>query len=424
MSEAIHNFNVKGGSKDSASKNDACLVDKLHAAVANGGTDVFNWFSSVQSVLQQVNQIIATGGDTVWINGTDTATGYPVWYVVAGDHILEIGGYFTDEGKQQLISGTSTADDYQEIGFAYMVLILNNKQPDQTIHQISTFVIEYAGDGIKSVDIGDGLKNCMTKTVAVVRTFVGKMVKISFEAADEIAADAARETINANAVEAAEASEVQGEIILVENQAVAANIGISAAEAVGLVIGLGVFAVTFTLTFLEKVMVAYVRVYNLSNIPFELSVCFVQEESALISAPMLPQDPMNIPAISPSWTPAATLGTDAIHFVDMIFANTEKSAGIGYVLKAAAYDDFPGFNVMVDIPSRGDNSLYISFDQEDRCDTYYEDKKDLQKTLTMSTVSGDYTLKIATNQLSGQSSSPNDGENGYYYEHLILFENA
>lgn len=424
MSEAKHKFNIKGGSKDSASKNDSSFSKTIQAAVTNGGDKVSNWFAASQAALTSINRSVSNGGDTVWISGTSTDTGNPVQYVVDGTSILELGAYYTDDGKQKLSSGTLSLEDFQEIGFAYMLLVLNNGQDDQTLHQISTFTLEYAGEGIADIEEEEGFKAFIEQTVKTVKTFFEEMIKMSLESEGEIGADAVQQKVNDNASDAADSSKVEGETIQLENQEVVADIGLSAAEAVGLIFGLGELALTFTLTLLEKKIVNYVRIYNLSDIPFELSVCYVQEGSELASGPMLPQDPMNLPALSPSWTPASILGNNAAHFIDLIFCNTDDMKGVGYVLKAASYNDFPGFNVLVNIPSNSDNSFHMSFGEQDVCSSYWEANNNGQKSLTMNTTSGAYTLKIATNQLNGQTSSPSDGEEGYYYEHLIVFEKA
>jgi hypothetical protein len=256
------------------------------------------------------------------------------------------------------------------------------------------------------------------------KSFWEELIRISWESAGSISSSAVRQQIVQNVSQASNSTQAQGRTIAVEGGEVVADVGVAASEVVGVVFGLGELAVSLTLLLLEKQIVTYARMYNSSDIKFDVSVCFVKEGSALVSAPMLPQAPVSLPAISPSWTPPAILGNDAVHFIDMVFANTDTSKGVGYVLKAFANNDFKGFNVMVNIPSNDDNSLYVSFGENDQCYNYWETYKNEQTSITANTQSGDYTLKIATNQVNGKSASPVDGQMGYYYEHLILFEKS
>ncbi|MDH5477913.1 MAG: hypothetical protein OEY50_06255, partial [Nitrospinota bacterium] len=104
--------------------------------------------------------------------------------------------------------------------------------------------------------------------------------------------------------------------------------------------------------------------------------------------------------------------------------NTDSLKGVGYVLKARPTGDFPGFNVMVNIPNDGANSLYASFIPTDDCDGYWNSHKDKDTGLVTSATSqdGKYKLILATNQGSGKSPSPMNGEEGYNYEHLLLIQ--
>jgi hypothetical protein len=96
---------------------------------------------------------------------------------------------------------------------------------------------------------------------------------------------------------------------------------------------------------------------------------------------------------------------------------------LGVIIHGDGSGDFPGMTMVIDIPSVGDNSLYVDLnDTEDWDQLYQEIDSGNYRQLTMSVSNPKYRLSIATNQLDGESPSPITGETGYYYEYLVLIE--
>lgn len=415
--ESSHQFNLNGIASDCAVIKNASLTQKIATALA-GGEGVYNFFSESQAALHQLQQTISSGLPSIWISGTSKLTGYPTWYVVKGNTMLLIDAYFTADGKQSLANGTGP--DLQGIGFANLLLVLNTNQKTPDIYQVATYQLEYAGTGVSGIEVGEGLKKVIEKIVGSVKSYIEKIIEAIEE--NSVEASGVAEALTNKAENAAAQSSVKGEVIDTGTESITADITISVGEAVGAILTLGELAVTLTLAMLEKKMVAYAKVCNLTKQAIDISVCFVEHDSVLVSSPALPQTPVTLPGLSPSWTSPQIIGADPIHYIDLTFANTDTLKGIGYVIKAYPQGDFPGFNVMVNIPNHDDNSLYVSLGETDQCAAFWDSNKDRQKTLAMGTTSGNYTLKIATNQISGQSPSPSDGQLGYNYEHLIVIE--
>ncbi|MGK7877158.1 MAG: hypothetical protein AB4426_28845 [Xenococcaceae cyanobacterium] len=418
-----HKFKMGTGAKVSAVKQDENLREILGDAVDRGSDLVHNLFLNDLSKLNQFYSVIATSGESIWINGTDTHTGFPTWSVVDGDSILTIGVYFTEKGKSILRQGTDSVDSFQDIGFAYITLITGSGTKKQSISQVSTNIVQYAGKGIPKIEAGDGLKNVIKNTVSVVKQFVKRIITLAFESGTTSDPAIAQENAASNAEKAAKEASVQEKTIPIsEGETIAADVDISVVDVIGLVFSLGTLALTIILNILSKKIRSFVRFYNLTRQNLEFSICWIKEDVAVAVSPMLPQNPITIPKISPAWTPPWIIGSDPISYIDIVFANTDKLKGVGYVLKARPNGDFPGFNVMINIPNSGDNSLQVSFDTNDNCYSYWQDNKDKDTKLTMSATSRNYTLKIATNQVKGESPSPVNGAEGYNYEHLVILE--
>jgi hypothetical protein len=80
---------------------------------------------------------------------------------------------------------------------------------------------------------------------------------------------------------------------------------------------------------------------------------------------------------------------------------------------------------VVEIPLVGENSVYVSLNEESaECKTVYDEHQGKLLELAANVTVGDYTLSIATNQLDGKSPSPTTLEVGYNYQHLIVLEKA
>ena len=135
---------------------------------------------------------------------------------------------------------------------------------------------------------------------------------------------------------------------------------------------------------------------------------------------------------SPLTAPGVIPDDTVINYALITFDNSGSGDSIGYVLEATPSGDFPGFRVAVYVDGAGiSTSLYLAFTNDD-CNDFWQQFNPPQggvsgtgkETLTMQATHGDYTLAIALNQLSGQSSSPLDATQGYNFEHLIVLTNG
>ncbi|MGR9071834.1 MAG: hypothetical protein ACU833_02085 [Gammaproteobacteria bacterium] len=422
MSDVKHKFQIGIGAKTSAIRNNDNVQQRLSDAIKKGGDNVKTLFKNDLAALNKLYTDIGTGGDSIWINGIDTTSGAPTWYVVAGDTMLTIGLYVTDLGSKVLSKGTGGVDDMQAIGFAYVTLVTGAESETQTVSQVATNLVQYAGEGIPNIEAGDALKKVIEKNASVLKKFVVKIIQLAMNSSAASPA-VARTAAEANAEQAASyASTSEESIAISETETIVADIEVSVADVVGLVFSLGTLALTIILNLLIKQITGFARFYNATDADIEFSICWIKEGSAAAVTPALPNTPITIPAVGPAWTPPWIIGDETLHFVDMVFANTDTLKGIGYVLKARPNGDFPGFNVMVNIPNAGDNSMQASFVTDDNCYSYWQESKNQNTVNTLNASSGVYTLSIATNQISGKSPSPVDGQNGYNYEHLIVLE--
>jgi len=425
--QADHKFTIGLGSNFCASSAVEGWMKTLQDAAA-GGAPLFNFFQGEMAILNRLFYDVATSGDSAWIDGEDSTTGYPTVYVAnkisdTSMSYLTVGVYLTDQGKEILKNGSSGSSP-ENIGFSYITMTV--KTADETkVNQVATNMVQYFGQGIPNVEVGDGLKSIIKGNVKVAKKFLSIMADLAFGGRAASSVAAARDNATSNAAKASQESEATGEkIVIGEGEEITADIGYTAVDAIGLVLSLGALVVTVILSLLSKEIAAFARVYNMTKADLDFSVCWVKKDSALAVAPMLPQNPFTIPKVGPVWTPPWIIGENPIPFIDLVFANTDSLKGVGYVLKARPTGDFPGFNVMVNIPNDGANSLYASFIPTDDCDGYWNSHKDKDTGLVTSATSqdGKYKLILATNQGSGKSPSPMNGEEGYNYEHLLLIQ--
>lgn len=427
MSDAQHKFKFTNGPRTLAAKNDSRFRSCLDQAAGQGGDAVFAFFKSDLSALHGLYTTIATGGDSVWIEGTDKDKGTPTWYVAYADSVfLTIGAVFSDEGIAALETGTGDTNSFEAIGFSYVTLTTEGNTDTPQVRQIMSMTIEYAGNAVSNIRLGDGLKNTIEKLVGQTKEFVSSFIElvVAEEATDDLAA--ANSAVNSSAGEASEAAKAEGEhIVISEEEEIIADVEFSLAETVGLVLSLGEFVVGLILTLLSKRMTCYVRFFNATTHDIDLTLCFLSKGTASALSAIIPNDPITIPAISPAWTPEWIIGSNPIHYMEWAFVNTDALEGIGCVFKAEpTTDGFPGLNALMDIPNVGQNALYVRFDTDDRCSEFWQTHKGLQTDLTMVASSDKFTLRIATNQTRGRSPAPLDGTEGYNYEYLILLEES
>ena len=413
MKEFYHKFTMGAEFSLMAVKQTDDFLTSLDQAVSECGDAVHSLFSEELSQLNEIFKIIRTGGDTVWVNGIDTKTDLPIRYVVNGEYFFNVGVVVTDHGKRTLEDGT-TID--VEIGYFYANLVHGDN-----VTQVAAGVLQYIGDGIPNLEADNGFKKIITKNLKTTVKFVKGLIE---KGAVGDSVGAVKEAARVSAQSAAKSASTEEQIAITSKETITARIEFSAADVFANVIGLGLIILSIILDALEKQIKGYCRVYNNTKTELNFTVCYVKADSALVTAPSLPNAPVYLSGTSPAWTPAPIIGFDPIHYVDLSFANTDTLHGLGYVLKARPTGDFPGFAVMVDIPNVGDNSMGIDLRLHDDCYNYWKDESGDNKGLTLTATSGKYTLRIATNQVDGKSASPLNGALGYNYEHLVVLEES
>jgi hypothetical protein len=170
----------------------------------------------------------------------------------------------------------------------------------------------------------------------------------------------------------------------------------------------------------------YVQFYNLTSQDIQFGVGYLPWDVSC-KGPAPVGQTATIKAVgSPPTVPGILPDDTVINYALITMDNLEGD--LGYVLEATPSGDFPGFRVAVYVAGADMGSyLYLAFTNDD-CNEFWQqfdpfdpDKQGTgQDALTMNATSGNYTLSIALNQLSGQSPSPLDGTMGYNFEHLIV----
>ncbi|PSB20980.1 hypothetical protein C7B65_06145 [Phormidesmis priestleyi ULC007] len=421
MSDTEHQFNFGFDVHDQAVKNDNnSFKNLLDTITTQGGDSVHQLFASDLSALQNLYAAIATGGESVWLNGTDPSN-LPVLYVEIGNTYLMVGAYFSEDGISILQKGTADLETFEDVGATYVTLTTGTGTDQERTIQVMANTIEYAGVGIAEIELEQAKENVIETLVGKTKEFVSLMVESLIEVGelDAVALDA---KLASEAQKAGESAGTDGEeIVISETLTISANIEFVLGVA-GVVFTLGTFAYGLIMLLLEKRMMSYVRFFNATSQEIDFSLCFIEKSCTSAIGPLIPNDVKTIPGISPAWVPAWMIGSTPIHYIDLAYFNTDLTADLGFVLKAAPNETCPGFNVVVNIPNTGENKLYGSFNTQDDCPSYWASHKDSPATLTFCATSGNFTLRVATNQLKGESSSPTDGTMGYNYEYAIVLE--
>ncbi|MGR9071836.1 MAG: hypothetical protein ACU833_02095 [Gammaproteobacteria bacterium] len=413
MSDTQHKLKIQAPSGiNSADPNNDNLLHDLTAALT-GGDAVFDFFSGNVQALQNLYQTIATSGDSVWIDGIDK-NGMPVKYVDNGNHFLSIGSKIDD--TDTLEKGTGSTTDYKQVGIAYVTLTT-----DQGTSQLIVNTIHYAGIGIAGIAATPALFKLLKPIVKAVAKFIKNLavsiynkVKSGFSTDD---GEEAEDNVNEEASSAAEEASEEGVEV---GESIFADVSFTILDGVGVVVAVGTIAVVLILELLSKQMTNWVRFYNVTQSDLQFGICWLKSSAGAEIAPAKVGETADVPKISKAPTPPWVTSSDTVIYrSDLQFINTNVLKGVGYVLNAAPSGDFPGFRVMVDIPNVGDNSIYVGFNTDD-CSSVWDNNKDKNIGLTMKATSGKYTLRIATNKVSGKSPSPVNETEGYNYEHLIV----
>lgn len=408
-----HQFKLTTQSGLNTSDPNADSLLKNLTLALEGGDTTFDLFSGNIQALHNLYQTIATGGDSVWLDGTDE-DGNPVSYIDNGNHFLSVGAQVHD--RETLQNGTGSTTNYKEVGTAYVTLTTDQGTSIQTL-----MIIHYAGIGIAGIGLTGPvfkiLKPLVKSAVNFLKNLASKIYNKVQNGETTDDTDDAEDTVDDEASTAAEEAGEEGAEV---GEGIFADVSFGIADGVGVVVAVGAIAVVLILALLKKQMTNYVRFYNATDIDLQFGLCYTTGSTGTQIAPAKVGETIAVKKISPAPTPPWVTSTDTVIYrSDLQFINNNELKGIGYVATAKPSGDFPGFKVMVDIPNSGDNSLYIGFEDGD-CSSVYDQHSGDNTALTASVTSGKYKLQIATNRNSGQSPSPIDSTEGYNYEHLIV----
>jgi hypothetical protein len=389
------------------------LTQELAAAL-QGGTPIYDFFSGDGEALQTFYQTIATGDDTVWLDGTDQ-NGNPVKYVAVGSNYFTIYTQLTDQTPLQ--NGTGDSTTYKAVGSTVVVMTTDFGSQQLVVHDI-----EYAGEGFGSLLAAPLIGKVLMYGLRTAKNYVVNLVKGAFQApggGDQPAGDADEDTdqIDSDAANAA------GDEAVELAEGVTADFTISTGAAAAAGVGAVIILFFVFLQLIGKQINNYVKFYNVTAEDIQFGICIVHEgESSKGPAPV--GQTASITKVSPAKAPSGVMPADtAIYYSQLAFNNSNPLTDIGYVLEASpdSTTGFPGFRICISIGGliKTWNYSYIAFTDDD-CNDFWANFNEEQAELTMQATSGKYTLQIATNQVEDQSPSPLDGTQGYNFEHLIV----
>jgi hypothetical protein len=397
-----------------AAGNQPNLLQALQSAL-QGGNPVYNFFSTYHQTLQTFYQTIATGDDTIWLDGADEK-GNPVSYVQIGNNFLTLSANITD--TDPIINGTET--DYEPVGVATVTVTIDNFGT----HVVAIHNILYAGMALGGVGI---LAPFVSGSLQAYRFYTSGLVKRAAIYVDNDGLqppDAAGE--DGAAIDAEAAAEAQ--ITDISPYLPTLEIEVSTGEVVGAVGGTVLILVMVLLQLTMVDVRDYVQFYNVTSQDIQFGIGYLPWDNVSCKGPAPVGQTATIKAVgSPPTVPGIIPSDTVINYALITMDNSGSGDSIGYVLEATPSGDFPGFRVAVYVAGDGsDTSLYLAFTNDD-CNDFWQqfdppheyDPGTGQTTLTMQATYGNYTLSIALNQLNGQSPSPLDGTMGYNFEHLI-----
>jgi hypothetical protein len=392
------------------------LTQELAAAL-HGGQAIYDFFSGDSQALQNFYQTIATGGESVWLDGQDEKTGNPVKYVVVGSNYFSIYTQITDQTPLQ--NGTGDPTTYKAVGSTVVVMTTDFGSQQLVVHEI-----EYAGEGLGGLLPAPLIGRVLMFGLRTAKNYVVNLAKGAFQApAGQPAgeADGNTDDIDTNA---ADGSGIEGVEIA---EGVTADFTVSTAAAAAAGVGAVIILFFVFLQLIGKQLNNYVKFYNVTQEDIQFGICMVQEGESS-KGPAAVGQTASITKVSPATAPPGVMPQDtAIYYSQLAFNNSNPLTSIGYVLEASpnSTTGFPGFRIAITIGQpelfTTWNQLYIAFTDDDCNDFWVKfNETNIQTVLTMQATSGNYTLQIATNQLENQSPSPLDGIEGFNFEHLIV----
>jgi hypothetical protein len=397
--------NTLNGSPDQTS-----FVQELHAAL-QGGTAVYNFFSGDMSALNDVVQQITTNGDSAWkLASQGSSLGYdfldpnaPVHYVTGSKGTLLVQ-VLVDPN----VLGEETTE-YKQAGIATTYLVTS-----QGLISIIVNDVEKVGAAIASIAIAPAVLTILGAFKNFLLSYLTRAYNLVTSGATDSAA------VSTDAAEgAAEDAAVEGEVVGEEGAEFVLSLSFSSVAVAGIAIAAVVAVIVLILLFLSKTMYCLVKFYNYTNQTLSLAMCYEYD----LVAKVVPQTG-TVPPIGTAPAPPGVKPLDSVIYrADYQFQNDISISGLGVIIHGDGSGDFPGMTVVIDIPSVGDNSLYVDLkDTEDWDQLYQEIDSGNYTQLTMSVSNPKYRISIATNQLKGESPSPITGETGYYYEYLVVIE--
>ena len=396
------------------------MLQQLQSAL-QGGSPVYNFFSSYHQTLQTFFTTIATGDDSIWLDGTDEK-GNPVIYVQTGKNFFTLSANVTN--TDPIANGTGT--NYEPVGVATVTVTIDNFGT----HVVAVHDLEYAGIGIGGLAVGAAVPSLVK---AALRVYQFYQKDISKAVADWLVGNRPKPPAEAeeagDGIDSEAASAASVDDIAIPFFAPTLSIDISAAAVAGSVGG-AVLILLMVLLVLTMVDVRdYVQFYNVTSQDIQFGIGCLPWGNVSCQGPAPVGQTATIEAVgSPPTAPGIIPDDTVINYALITMDNSGSGDSIGYVLEATPSGDFPGFRVAVYVAGDGsDTSLYLAFTNDD-CNDFWQQFDPPQQgvpgtgqtTLTMQASYGDYTLAIALNQLNGQSPSPLDATMGYNFEHLIV----
>jgi len=390
------------------------VLAQVDAAVSGGGDAVRTLFATDLTAVRALRSAVSGS----WLSGVDSKTGQATRYVAVGDTFLTIGMVPSDSAAEVLQSG---ATEPATIGFVYLTLLTGADGTTPVVTQLMSGTASYTGDPIPAFTSADGLKSLIGGLIDKATDFVGSMFELAWEAeATDIgaAAQAAADATDSAAGAASGPTTITGP----GGVQVQTDVELTTGEAISL--GLGIVAVlaSLLLDVLAKQLTGYVRVYNATADELDVSLAWLHP-GASYAGPTATEF-VTLPPVGPVWTPPWIIGEQAASYAGWVVGNTDSLSRVGYVLRIAETDTFPGADVMVDIPNTGANSLTIGIGATEDYSAFWSANEGNDTALTASASGGPYQVRIATNQNSGRSAAPTDGALGYDFEHVVVISPA
>lgn len=396
---------LRAGNSISGAPSTPSLIRLIQTA-AGGGQATLDFFSSEAAARKELADLAAQG-DAVWTLHDDAAE--------LGLDFLTSGqpAYVANGPTSRLILQTelspdvlqADAPDYKEAGIATMWMVTSEGPVDVFIS-----TVEKLGPGVT----GAALAPAVLTLLGALRTFVTSFFSQVANSAGAAAGEA--EAIATEAAETAAAeAEVDGEIIAEE---VALSVEFGPLAIVGLVVA-AISIVLMILAFgLSKTMTAWIRVFNASPHPLQLSLAYNYN----LAVKQQPSNGLLPPPGTAPAPPGVTPTCSVIYRADYLLQNDNSWEGLGAVVQAPPTAGCPGMTFAIDIPSVGANSLAVTPDGAVDPSSYYDNMEGRSTGLSMSASlqDGSFGLMMGTNQNEYESASPLDSSDGFNYEFVVL----